>query len=114
MPEDKKWFEDAEEVRHLLRLLHASGEFDVAGDPVSEVLYYLEKPYKWQREYEAAVFAGWPETLDLDAVRENKGIPIPISFDHPVAGRVLYSENDVWKIRHADGHIEVKGFVDDL
>lgn len=56
----RRWFEVREELVALAQVLDDSGFFDTTRD----VVYFLEKPWKWSPEYERWVRAGRPAELD--------------------------------------------------
>ena len=43
------WYDDRKNLRQLLDALDAEELID--GSDLDEVLFFLEKPWKWQREY---------------------------------------------------------------
>lgn len=56
------WFESRQELLAFARALDGCGAFDEDGIP--DLLYFLERPWKWTPEYNAWVAAGRPaETL---------------------------------------------------
>jgi len=55
------WHEERGEVLAFARAMSAAHEFDGPDG----VIYYFEKPWKWDREHDAWVLAGRPDAFEV-------------------------------------------------
>ena len=68
-PSEEPWWTNAGEVNALARALVASDHFE-GRSALDNLLYYYEKPYKWDAEHTRWVEAGRPDMFDFDGAEE--------------------------------------------
>lgn len=70
-----EWYEDYRELGSFASVLYDADEFD----DVSELLYYIEKPYKWDTEHDKWEEMGNPSSDDdewdeFKAILDSRGL----------------------------------------